>query len=482
MVNMMTGSVIKNGKSNNIKAIVVAGTNSGCGKTTITLGLMAALKKKGLSVQSFKIGPDFIDAGIHGLVTGRPSRNLDVWMCGNKYVVGAFLRYGAGVDITVIEGVMGMFDGENNTAKLAGLLGIPAVLVVDAYGAAESASAVVRGFAETGIEDYGIRFAGVIFNRVASEKHFKRAAAAVRDMPVLGYLPREANFEISHRHLGLTVAEEKPIDTERIYSLAKKISECIYLERMLENTEIPVKRLESIGIEKLESESKSISKSLKPDIPGTMKLAIAFDKAFCFYYEDNLDLLRDTGFEIAFFSPLEDDEIPDDADAVYIGGGYPELYAKTLSQNTRLLISIKQWIEDGKPVYAECGGLMYLAKDITVIDGERYEMTGVFPFETRMTKKPRLGYREIELLENCILGRKGDILRGHEFHYSELINDKYKTEESDVYAVKDNRDRVVGQAGGFKYKNTLASYIHVHFGSNRQIAESFAAFVNACKH
>ena len=300
--------------------IVIAGTHSGCGKTTITLGIMAALAKKGLIVQPFKAGPDFIDAGLHRLAAGRPSRNLDQWMCGKEYVVDCFRKYAAGSDIAVIEGVMGMYDGDFSTADLSRLLGAPVVLVVDAYGMAESAGAMVHGFTEFRVQSSEFRvksekmkFAGVIFNRVASENHFKRLKESVRDVPVLGYLPREVHFEIPHRHLGLAVAEESPITAENIERLADTVIKYIDIDAVSRIAELN----KETGHHRDGPRPRRGAKAAKET--ESFKIAVAYDKAFSFYYEDNLDLLRDAGAEIVRFSPLHDPTIPDAADAVYIG-------------------------------------------------------------------------------------------------------------------------------------------------------------------
>jgi cobyrinic acid a,c-diamide synthase len=458
-----------------MRGIVIAGTHSGCGKTTVTLGILAALRKKGLAVQPFKAGPDFIDAGLHRLAVDRPSRNLDRWMCGPEYVIECFTRHAAGADISVVEGVMGMYDGDSSTAGLAALLQVPVILVVDAYGMAESAGAVVEGFvnfglrnAECGMETVkseirspksAMKFAGVIFNRVASENHYKRLSDSVRDVPVLGYLPREVNFEIPHRHLGLSIAEENPIAGKNIDRLADAVIRHIDVDAIIRQAEISDR-----GARHREAGSRKGT--------GSFRLAVAYDKAFSFYYEDNLDLLRDAGAEILRFSPLVDRIIPDRADAVYIGGGYPELHAEELSRNRSMLGSIHAWTDAGKPLYAECGGLMYLSKGIRDFDNRFFAMAGVFPFETRMTKKPRLGYREILLNEDCIIGSRGEIYRGHEFHYSEIREGA----PGQVYALRDSRGKVL-PAEGFRYKNTLVSYVHVHFGSNRRIAEHIAGFI-----
>ncbi len=467
-----------------MRGIVIAGTHSGCGKTTVTLGILAALKKKGLEVQPFKAGPDFIDAGLHRLVADRPSRNLDQWMCGEEYVVECFVRHAADADIAVIEGVMGMYDGDRSTASLAALLQAPVMLVIDAYGMAESAGAMVRGFAEFGVpptgafegrlrSEFGVkceenRFAGVIFNRVASENHYKRLKDSVQNVPVLGYLPREMDFEIPHRHLGLITAGENPITGENIEKLADTVLRHIDIDAIIRNAGIS-------GGGKYYRESAKDAKETK-----RFKLAVAYDKAFSFYYEDNLDLLRDAGAEIIRFSPLVDSAIPGAAEAVYIGGGYPEVHAEALSRNSSMLRSINAWADAGKMLYAECGGLMYLSKGIRDFDNTLFGMAGVFPFETRMMNKPRLGYREIVLNEDCILGSKGEKYRGHEFHYSEMLEDRDQGSggrgQGNVYSVTNSSGNCLSDEG-FKYKGTLASYIHVHFGSNERRAELFAGFV-----
>ncbi len=459
-----------------MQALLIAGTHSGCGKTMVTLGIMAALRKKGLTVQPFKTGPDFIDAGLHRLVTERQSRNLDLWMCDDDYVMDTFRNHAQDVDVAVIEGVMGMYDGESSTARLAEVLGVPVILVVDAYGMAESAGAVVKGFVEYGCPHPECtpghdtkntargreKIGGVIFNRVASENHYERLKASVRNVPVVGYLPRDIHFEIPHRHLGLMIAEEQPLAEESISRLAETVLAYIDLDQILASATRISPRMSSTGIEHVARETRLIPR---------FKLGVAHDQAFCFYYEDNLDLLRDAGADIIHFSPLADRVIPADVDALYLGGGYPELHADALSKNSSMISSIQAWSKAGKPIYAECGGLMYLCRSLRDFDGNVFPMADVFPFETRMAQKPTLGYREILLNEDCILGRAGETCRGHEFHYSEIIDPALGT----VYSIRDHRGQPL-HFEGFRRNNTLASYIHVHFGSNRNIAGQFGTF------
>ncbi len=497
--------------------VIIAGTHSGCGKTTVTIGLLAALKRKGLEVQSFKAGPDFIDSGIHRLITGRPSRNLDIWMCGKDNVTGCFQRYTTDADIAVVEGVMGMHDGAFSTAHLALLLGLPVILVVDAYGMAESAGAVVKGFIEYSNElkdkkdtedlslatchsslpsDSSLNWAGVIFNRVASDHHYKRLKSSIRDIPVLGYLPRSLDFEIPHRHLGLIAAEENPISGENLERLADAVTEHIDIEQIRETVDSPRSPRSS-------QERRNKDYGLSTADRRLLRIAVAYDKAFCFYYEDNLDMLRDAGAEIIKFSPLSDKRIPGEADAVYIGGGYPELHTDELSRNTSMLESVREWACSGKPLYAECGGLMYLSQGIHDFEGGFFRMAGAFPFETQMRKgRAHLGYREIVLKEDCITGRKGGVCRGHEFHYSEIIEDRDASsvmgneltdkdnESLDAsrithyasrsltlcYSLLDSTGQEL-QDEGYSIKRTLASYIHIHFGSNPCIADNFLNFI-----
>lgn len=469
--------------------IVIAGTHSGCGKTTVTLGILAALRKKGFIVQPFKVGPDFIDTGLHKLITGRTSRNLDLWMCGRDYVTDCFSRHSADADIAVVEGVMGMYDGNICTADLASALGLPVILVVDAYGMAESAGAVVKGFKELRVMSYELKnkkdtelrtpssklsFAGVIFNRIASDRHYQRVKDSVQDVPVLGYLPRDINFNIPHRHLGLTVAEEDPISAEAIDRLADAVLEHIDMQRIIQDSKLNIQN----------SILRIPTPNPQPLTPG-VKIAVAYDKAFCFYYEDNLDLLRQAGAEIVTFSPVSDSAVPDDVDALYIGGGYPELHAEKLSANKTMLESIKKYSDAGRPIYAECGGFMYLTEGIYDFENVFHPMAGVFPFKTMMKKgRSSLGYREAALKERSILGIKGAVVRGHEFHYSEIVKSGQQSAVSDqhddlIYSVKNGEAEYIYDEG-YRVKNTLGSYIHIHFGSNMSIAGSIIDFIKEC--
>ncbi|MGO9377582.1 MAG: cobyrinate a,c-diamide synthase [Dissulfurispiraceae bacterium] len=449
-----------------MKGIIIAGTHSGCGKTTVTLGLLAALAARGVTVQSFKAGPDFIDAGIHRLATGRQSINLDLWMCGDEGVLNSFCRYARMGEVSVIEGVMGLFDGDQGTSALACTLHLPVILVVDAYGMAESAGALAHGYSAWAALS-GITLAGVIFNRVGSVRHFERLKNAVQDVDVLGYVPRDGDIEMPSRHLGLTTADEMPMSRRQVELLAAKIEEHIVIDNVLDL---------SCAVDE------EICKRFVPR-PGrvalSMRIAIARDVAFSFYYDENLDLLRDAGAEIVFFSPLWDSELPSDINAIYLGGGYPELHAAHLAANTAMLSSISSWAASGRPIYAECGGLMYLSRGIDDFNGRFFEMAGIFPFKTTMQqRRSRLGYREIRLKESCILGRSGAVLRGHEFHYSTipLGQDMKEPGLETIYETVDAQGHPQG-CEGYRIGSVLASYVHVHFGSNQRSARHFVNFV-----
>jgi len=458
-----------------MSGLVIAGTHSGCGKTTVTLGILAALKKRGCTVQPFKAGPDFIDAGLHRLITGRPSRNLDLWMCGGDYVAEIFERECADADLAVVEGVMGLFDGDAGTAGLAAHLGLPVVLVVDAYGMAESAAAVVRGFRDQGAER-GVTIAGVIFNRVGSERHYQRIKDSIQSVPVLGYLPRDLDFTIPHRHLGLTVAEETPLGGTEIGKLADSVLEHIDIDMIMKGSGV---RGQGAGLPR-----PSLDKN-KADVKENLKIGVAYDRAFCFYYEDNFDLLEAAGATIVKFSPLSDSHIPEGIHALYLGGGYPELYAEALSRNGSMLESIRKRSLAGMPVYAECGGFMYLTEGVYDFDTVFHPLAGVFPFKTIMKKgRAHLGYREITLQQGSLAGGAGTVIRGHEFHYSEITDrgqvgiDSYRgsgigdQQTAFIYSVKDGAGNVLKDEG-YRIKNVLGSYIHIHFGSNRAIANNF---------
>src|SRR5579859_2311063 len=351
-----------------LSAIVVAGTHSGVGKTSVTLGLIGALRRRGLTVQPFKVGPDFIDPLHHQHASGRPARNLDGWMLDPETNLERFARATADADVAVIEGVMGLFDGSEgksdrgSTAEMAKLLGLPVLLVIDASAMARSAAALIHGFTSF---DRHLRVAGVILNNVGGEIH----AGMIRDavagaVPMLGALPRAKDLVVPERHLGLHLPYEAR--TGYVEQLATLIETHIDLDALLSNSVI-----ERLPVA-----------ATPPAVPPKARLAVARDEAFCFYYTDNLELLEQAGAELVRFSPI-DEPLPENIDGIYLGGGYPELHADKLSDNKPTRDAIREFASAGGPIYAECGGLMYLA-DTLDLDGQPHPMCGVLPFSTTM--------------------------------------------------------------------------------------------------
>ncbi len=429
---------------------VIAALQSGSGKTTVSLSLMALLHKQGFVVQPFKIGPDFIDPGLHRVITGRGSWNLDPWMCGAEYVRNIFQAKSSDADVAVVEGVMGVFDGGvSSTAEVAKLLGLPIVLVLDVKSMAESAASIVMGIQSY---DKDIRLAGVILNRIGSPKHLELVQNAINkktDIKIIGHIPTDISLKIPERHLGLFTADDEVISEEIIQKLADTAKSFIDLDTLLQLT-----TCKSVKIVNTQKEVRTGSTKLR--------LGVARDKAFCFYYEDNLEMLREYGVETVFFSPLEDRVLPPELTGLYIGGGYPELYARRLAENQEMLASIRKFIMEGGITYAECGGFMYLTEGIYDFEGKFHPMAGIYPVRARMKRgRVSLGYREVVLKENTIVGSKGDRIRGHEFHYSET--EEMPQTVKDVYGI-----------GGYVKNNCLASYIHLHFASNPNIAKTLA--------
>lgn len=441
---------------------IVSGTSSGSGKTTVALGLMAAFRERGRSVQPFKCGPDFIDPGLHRLVTGQVSRNLDLWMSGEKFTRDTLARNSRNADTTIIEGVMGMFDGGvSSSGSLSEALDIPGILVLDVRSMAESAAAIVKGF-ETLRPQAAPK--GIILNRVASQRHLQLVSDAIREhcqAEILGYLPRTLAFEIPSRHLGLLTSDEAPLDTAAIQLLARTVAEHIDLNR--------IEQLFQVA-----KEPKANGFAPSPAKKERCRIGVARDKAFCFYYEDNFDILRDAGCELILFSPLTDQQLPAGLDALYLGGGYPELYAEMLSNNQSMITAIRHWIESDRPVYAECGGFMYLTEGITDQENVFHRMIGAFPVKAHMQKtRASLGYREVTTRSACCFGPAGTVLRGHEFHYSNI--DRMPDYIERIYVVNN------GTSEGYTYRKVLGGYMHLHFGFSPQTADEFINFINNCR-
>ena len=425
---------------------------------------MAALAKRGLKVAPFKVGPDFIDPGHHSRITGVAGRNLDGWMLPQKFNLDAFAKWSKDADFTVVEGVMGLFDGYDgrseagSTAQMAKWLGLPVILLVDAASMARSAAAIVMGFENFDVE---LSYAGVIFNNLGSRRHLQYLKEAMQDRvetPCLGGIMRDKNIAIPERHLGLVTQEDHPLAEESIDRLAELMEKSIDLDSLLNQLpEIPL-TAQSHRTQPARSEKR-------------VRIGVARDNAFCFYYADNLELLANQGAELVYFSPMADRNLPDDIDGLYIGGGYPELFAEKLAENAALGHRIKEKSADNMPIYAECGGFMYLCKELVDLNHTRYRMTGCFPFATKMfTRLKALGYREITLSRNTVIGNAGLTIRGHEFHYSEIVN--LSEDIPTVYSITDRAGMDKAPEGYF-INQTLGSYNHLHFGSQPDAAGCF---------
>ena len=449
--------------NNSIKAVVIAGATSGVGKTTLTTGIISALVKRGLEVQPFKAGPDYIDPSYHTQVAGRPSRNLDTWMLPKESVIEIFNHACINTDIAVVEGVMGLYDGHSgneeagSTAELAKILGLPVILVVNASSVARSIAALALGYQQF---DPALRLAGIIFNGIGSESHYQMCCDAVvqaTDLAVLGYLPRRPELTLPERHLGLVPMAESPAAQDYFNTLTAQVETTIDLDGVLEIA------------------SCATPPTIKPilfpqeQLPKEIRLAVAQDKAFSFYYQDNLDLLEAWGAELIPFSPVNDDKLPPDIDGIYIGGGFPEMYVEELAKNTSIMSVITEAASAGMPIYGECGGLMYLGRSLRDFEGHQYQLTGVLPIDSRLDNtKLTLGYRTIRALTDGPLLEQDKEVRGHEFHRSNL---QREPNEEAAYLILEQDRRE-----GFQTGNILASYIHVHFAARPGLAQRFIKY------
>lgn len=459
--------------------IVVAGTGSGAGKTTVTLGLMKALADSGLRVQGFKCGPDYIDPTYHTAVTGTPSRNLDSWMTSPDTVRETFIRASEGADISVIEGVMGLYDGKDplsntgSTAEIAMLTDSPVLLVVDVRSMARSAAAIVLGFQRL---EPRLRIAGVIVNRCGSQGHYSIVQKAIEQecgIPVLGWLKRDDGLDIPERHLGLVPAVERGELEPLFQRVAEQIRAGTDLEalRVLADSAPPL----SLPAQPLFVPHRLASVA-QADAGKRPVIAVASDAAFNFYYPENLDLLRQSGAEIAFFSPLAGERIPEHASGLYLGGGFPEEFAAAIADNTGFLEDIRDAVRRDMPVFAECGGYMVLARTLTDRDGSVHRMAGVIPSDVRMqAKRAALGYREATALRDCLLLEAGETIRGHEFHYSVMTYDESSAPYPYAYQTKGMRGL---QNEGYAKGNLLAAYTHIHLAS---FPEAAARWVEKCR-
>ncbi|WP_260984701.1 cobyrinate a,c-diamide synthase [Paenibacillus xylanexedens] len=563
-----------------VPRLIIAGTGSGAGKTTVTLGLMKALAQRGLSVQGFKCGPDYIDPTYHTAVTGRASRNLDAWMTSPAYVKQTFQRASAGHDISIIEGVMGLYDGKDplsntgSTAEIAMITQTPVILVVDVRSMARSAAAIVLGFQQLEPE---LNIAGVIVNRCGSAGHFtivKKAIEQMCNIPVVGWLKRDEDMSIPERHLGLVPAIERgelePLfqraadvllegtDMNLLLELAGSapplplqsatpvgstnitLSDMAHVDYTARNNVITqtvtaandaqscdmdstTREAETVGTSGLFDTSSEANDARTTDtfnkfsevettlisdktntkdmvnatdissIPHTASvndaerdshpttphihitpdtyqpvIAVARDAAFNFYYPDNLELLEAAGARLQYFSPLAGEGIPAEADSIYLGGGFPEEFAAVIAGNERFLEGLREAARSRMPLFAECGGYMVLAETLTDREGQTYTMAGIIPAQVQMQKKrAALGYREASAVQDSFLLKQGEVLRGHEFHYSTMT---YREEVPIPYAYETKGLRGVKQEG-YALGSIVAGYTHVHLGSDPQAAQ-----------
>lgn len=449
----------------NLPRIIVAGTHSGAGKTSVTLALLSALTKAGQKPQAYKVGPDYIDPSYHTAITGRPSRNLDVWMMGRESVKSSFSKAMQGAGIGVIEGVMGLFDGlgtseTSSTAEMAKLLGAPVLLVIDGHGLSRSAAAMALGYRRF---DPKLRISGVILSKVSGERHARLLSESIESqakIPVLGFLPNDPAIRVPERHLGLTTASEHGQLKELQERLGAHAARHFRLDDIL----------------RLARKAPTIKWPRMPEEPDTSvhdcRIGVARDAAFSFYYQDNLDLLERSGAELIYFSPLQDRALPE-VSGLYFGGGFPEVHAAALNENGILRRCLHSRIAAGMPVYAECGGLMYLSQAICDKQGREWDMVGAIPGKTVMTERlQNFGYGEATALRRNILAEPGESIRGHEFHYSRRNEDPRAEDAAyEITKARTAESRLEGYASG----NVVASYHHVHFSSKPVWVRRFVA-------
>ncbi|MCL5283179.1 MAG: cobyrinate a,c-diamide synthase [Armatimonadetes bacterium] len=450
--------------------IVIGGVESGAGKTSVTLALVATLRRRGIKVQTYKVGPDFLDPSHLAQASGRPCYNLDGWMMGREYVERLFARTAGVCDLAVIEGVMGLFDGadpttsEGSTAEIARWLKAPVLLVVSAQGMARSLAALVKGYAEF---EPGVNIAGVIANQCGSARHAELLADSLKVAqlpPLIGGVPHGAFPELRSRHLGLITADGRNTPKSVLDRFADAVDQNLPVDEVIRLAQsappLPAAILEPAPVKR------------------PVRIGVAYDEAFHFYYQDLFDELEMRGCELVRFSPVGDAYLPAGLDAIYFGGGYPELYAEALTANQGMRDEVRRFAAH-RPIYSECGGLMYLAQQLETVDGRQHPMIGLLPTSTRMLNRLKaLGYIEVTLNEASLWGEKGAVLRGHQYHYSELIGDpllnpNWKT----VYTLR-WWHRNATECEGFQSGSVLASYVHLHLASKPAAMEHF---IGLCK-
>jgi cobyrinic acid a,c-diamide synthase len=440
--------------------MLIAASHSGAGKTTVTAVVLRALRRRGLEVQPFKVGPDFIDGAYHAEATGRPSINLDIWMMGARGVRRSYERWSSDADVSVIEAMGALYDGAGGTergsaAHVAKLLGVPVIVVLDVWGMTRTTAAILDGLRAF---DPALDIAGCVLNRVGGDAHARMIMDALprrlRRL-VIGAIEHRPELAIPERHLGLLTVDENPIADAEREAAHERAARGIDVDRLV--------RLAGGA-----RPARSPQRVVKTTRPAVARIAVARDEAFSFYYEENLLLLRDAGFELVPFRPTVDPGLPAATDAVYIGGGYPESFAARLAANTSLAAELRARAEAGMPLYAECGGLMYLGRSLTGFDGVRHEMSGVLPLDVVMDPEHlSIRYVEVRTRAESPLGEPGTTLRGQEFHQSRIVDADIDPTLYDVTTSdgKTSRD-------GYLLGGVVASYIHLHLASNRTLVTS----------
>jgi len=443
-----------------IPRLVLAGTTSGVGKTSITCAIIYALQKKGFSVQPFKVGPDYIDPSYLSSIAGKDAFNLDVWLMGKNRLLESFVTNSKS-NISIIEGVMGYYDGfegDSNFASthhVASITKSPTVLVIDASKAARSIAATALGFVKFHSNS---RIKGIILNKIGSKKHeiLCRKAIEKTKLPIIGVIQKNPDLDLQSRHLGLIPTKEDKLLKQKIQQISKTISSSLDIEKILQMIQTPPP---------LKTRTKKLHKKPKTTI------AVALDSSFNFYYHDNLEALKREGANLKFFSPVKDKKLPQ-CDGIYIGGGFPEILGDALEKNKTMKKKIKQLSEENIPIYAECGGLMYLTKSIDY--GEKIrKMVGIFDAETKMTKKMKLNYTQGNIISKNIISDKKHTIQGHEFHYSKL--ESVSSDSKFAYELKIG-EGIKNHFDGMIQYNTLASYGHLYFDSS----DYAKIFVNNC--
>jgi cobyrinic acid a,c-diamide synthase len=486
----------------NVPRVLLAGTHSSVGKTTVTVGLLSALRRQGWRVAPFKAGPDYIDPTLHALAAGRPSRNLDAWLLPESALLAVLQRGMRGANVAVIEGVMGLFDGigssqDASTAAVARTLDAPVLLVLDVFGMSTTAAAVVLGCQHM---EPGVRLAGVILNRVGSDAHAAWTAAAIRDatgLPTLGSLPHDPSLAVPERHLGLVPAGENGLSPSTLERLTELVLQRFDLQaiRAIAGSATPLPAPGEVSHQTLAPSGSiraggpahvrpteveqpvgvdvdrpvpdaverpvpvEVERPVRVEVERPVRVGVAQDRAFGFYYADTFDLLAELGAEVVPFSALDDMSLPADVDAVYLGGGFPELYAREIAANIGMRRALEQHVHRGAPLYAECGGLMALGQALVTLEGERVAGFGLLPLVSRMTRDQlTIAYREVEALRPTALLDRGERMRGHEFHWS--------TADPPHAGVAAYRLLPDGALEGYCVGSIVASYVHLSFAAS----------------